>query len=183
MAFPKQIKIMKTFFLALLLVFGTSFVSTAQKYGYIDSDYILENLPEYKEAKEKLDKLAERWTKEIEERYEVLKKKKEAFAREEVLLPAEEKKKRAEEIEKLETEAMEMQKLRFGVSGDYFQKRQELIKPIQDKVFSAMQKVASNKNFSFIFDKANQSNLIYADDKFDLSDDVLKELGFKPNNK
>lgn len=183
MAFPKQIKIMKTFFLALLLVFGTSFVSTAQKYGYIDSDYILENLPEYKEAKEKLDKLAERWTKEIEERYDVLKKKKEAFAREEVLLPAEEKKKRAEEIEKLETEAMEMQKLRFGVSGDYFQKRQELIKPIQDKVFSAMQKVASNKNFSFIFDKANQSNLIYADDKFDLSDDVLKELGFKPNNK
>lgn len=183
MAFPKQIKIMKTFFLALLLVFGTSFVSTAQKYGYIDSDYILENLPEYKESKEKLDKLAERWTKEIEERYEVLKKKKEAFAREEVLLPAEEKKKRAEEIEKLETEAMEMQKLRFGVSGDYFQKRQELIKPIQDKVFSAMQKVASNKNFSFIFDKANQSNLIYADDKFDLSDDVLKELGFKPNNK
>lgn len=174
---------MKTFFLALLLVFGTSFVSTAQKYGYIDSDYILENLPEYKEAKEKLDKLAERWTKEIEERYEVLKKKKEAFAREEVLLPAEEKKKRAEEIEKLETEAMEMQKLRFGVSGDYFQKRQELIKPIQDKVFSAMQKVASNKNFSFIFDKANQSNLIYADDKFDLSDDVLKEMGFKPNNK
>lgn len=183
LAFPKQIKIMKTFFLALLLVFGTSFVSTAQKYGYIDSDYILENLPEYKEAKEKLDKLAERWTKEIEERYDVLKKKKEAFAREEVLLPAEEKKKRAEEIEKLETEAMEMQKLRFGVSGDYFQKRQELIKPIQDKVFSAMQKVASNKNFSFIFDKANQSNLIYADDKFDLSDDVLKELGFKPNNK
>lgn len=183
MAFPKQIKIMKTFFLALLLVFGTSFVSTAQKYGYIDSDYILENLPEYKEAKEKLDKLAERWTKEIEDRYEVLKKKKEAFAREEVLLPAEEKKKRAEEIEKLETEAMEMQKLRFGVSGDYFQKRQELIKPIQDKVFSAMQKVASNKNFSFIFDKANQSNLIYADDKFDLSDDVLKEMGFKPNNK
>jgi outer membrane protein len=82
----------------------------------------------------------------------VLKKKKEAFAREEVLLPAEEKKKRAEEIEKLETEAMEMQKLRFGVSGDYFQKRQELIKPIQDKVFAAMQKVASNKNFSFIFD-------------------------------
>ncbi len=183
LAFPKQIKNMKTFFLALLLVFGTSFVSTAQKYGYIDSDYILENLPEYKEAKEKLDKLAERWTKEIEDRYEVLKKKKEAFAREEVLLPAEEKKKRAEEIEKLETEAMEMQKLRFGVSGDYFQKRQELIKPIQDKVFAAMQKVASNKNFSFIFDKANQSNLIYADDKFDLSDDVLKELGFKPNNK
>ena len=100
-----------------------------------------------------------------------------------MLLPVEEKAKRANEIEELETEAMEMQKLRFGVKGDYFQKRQELIKPIQDQVFEAMQKVASNKNYSFVFDKANQSNLIYADDKFDLSDDVLKQMGFKVSNK
>ena len=171
---------MKTIVLGLLFVFGMSFVSSAQKYAYIDSDYILQSVPEYKEAKEKLDKLAERWTKEIEDRYDVLKKKKEAFAREEVLLPAEEKKKRAEEIEKLQTESMEMQKLRFGVSGDYFQKRQELIKPIQDKVFEAMQKVASKKNYSFIFDKSNQSNLVYADSKFDLSDDVIKEMGYTP---
>jgi outer membrane protein len=167
---------MKTILLALVLLFGMSFETHAQKYGYIDSQYILENLPDYKEAKEKLDKLAERWTKEIEERYEILKKKKDNFAREEVLLPAEEKKKRAEEIEKIETEAMELQKSRFGVSGDYFQKRQELIKPIQDQVFEAMQKVASKKNFTFIFDKANQSNLVYADSKFDLSEDVLREL-------
>lgn len=171
---------MKTVILGLLFIFGMSFVSTAQKYGYIDSDYILENVPDYKEAKDKLDKLAERWTKEIEDRYDVLKKKKEAFAREEVLLPAEEKKKRSEEITKLETEAMEMQKLRFGVTGDYFQKRQELIKPIQDKIFDAMQKVASKRNYTFIFDKANQSNLVYADSKFDLSDEVLKEMGYSP---
>jgi outer membrane protein len=171
---------MKTVVLGLLFIFGMSFVSTAQKYGYIDSDYILENVPDYKEAKDKLDKLAERWTKEIEDRYDVLKKKKEAFAREEVLLPAEEKKKRSEEIVKLETEAMEMQKLRFGVTGDYFQKRQELIKPIQDKIFDAMQKVASKRNYTFIFDKANQSNLVYADSKFDLSDEVLKEMGYSP---
>jgi outer membrane protein len=72
---------------------------------------------------------------------------------------------------------MEMQKTRFGVNGDYFQKRQELIKPIQDKVYDAMQTVASKRNFSFVFDKANQSNLVYADSKFDLSDEVLKELG------
>lgn len=70
-----------------------------------------------------------------------------------------------------------MQKTRFGVNGDYFQKRQELIKPIQDKVYDAMQTVASKRNFSFVFDKANQSNLVYADSKFDLSDEVLKELG------
>lgn len=157
-------------------MFGTSF-AFGQKYGYIDSDYIMANVPEYAEAKEKLDKLAERWTKEIEERYEVLKVKKDNFAREEVLLPEEEKLKRKEEIERLETEAMQMQKLRFGVSGDYFQKRQELIKPIQDQVFDAMQKVSSKRNYSFVFDKANQSNLVYADSKFDISDEVLKEMG------
>lgn len=178
MSFVEQKKIMKLVLAALLLIFGTTFASNAQKYAYIDSDYILENVPEYKDAKEKLDKLAERWTKEIEDRYEDLKKKKEAFAREEVLLPAEEKKKRQEDIEKLETEAMEMQKLRFGVSGDYFQKRQELIKPIQDNVFEALQKVASKKTYAFVFDKANQSNLIFADSKYDISNEVLKEMGY-----
>ena len=167
---------MKKILFVLLVMFGTSF-AFGQKYGYIDSDYIMANVPEYTEAKEKLDKLAERWTKEIEERYEVLKVKKDNFAREEVLLPEEEKLKRKEEIERLETEAMQMQKLRFGVSGDYSQKRQELIKPIQDKVFDAMQKVSSKRNYSFVFDKANQSNLVYADSKFDISDEVLKEMG------
>lgn len=167
---------MKKTLLILILIFGTAF-AFGQKYAYIDSDYILASVPEYTEAKDKLDKLAKRWTEEIEERYEVLKVKKDNFAKEEVLLPSEEKQKRKEEIEKLETEAMQMQKLRFGVSGDYFQKRQELVKPIQDKVYDAMQKVASKRNYSFVFDKANQSNLVYADSKFDISDEVLKEMG------
>ena len=77
----------------------------------------------------------------------------------------------------METEAMEMQKLRFGVKGDYFQKRQELVKPIQDKVFDAMQTVASKKAYTFVFDKANQSNLVYADPKMEISDAILKEMG------
>ena len=166
---------MKALILALTLIFGTGFAYT-QKYAYIDSDYILSNLTEYTDAKAKLDKLADRWTKDIEKRYEALKQKKDNFAREEVLLPAEERKKRQEEIDKLETEAMEMQKTRFGVKGDYFSKRQELIKPIQDRVYDAMQKVASKRNYSFVFDKANQSNLIYADDKYDISEQVLREL-------
>ncbi|ASS50225.1 MAG: hypothetical protein A3D31_11700 [Candidatus Fluviicola riflensis] len=171
---------MKNWLIGCLMVFGMTFVCSAQKYGYIDSEFILNNVPEYNEAKERLDKLAERWTKEIEERYEVVKQKKENFLREEDLLPAEEKAKREEEIAKLETDAMEMQKTRFGVSGDYFQKRQELIKPIQDKVYEAMQAVASKRNYSFIFDKANQSNLVFADSKFDISDEVLKEMGYTP---
>lgn len=167
---------MKKAIIILILILGTGFAN-AQKYAYIDSDFILKNMPEYVEAKEKLDKLADRWTKEIEERYAALKTKKDNFAREEVLLPVEEKAKREEEINQLETEAMQMQKLRFGVEGDYFQKRQELIKPIQDKVYEAMQTVASKRSYIFVFDKANQSNLVYADSKYDLSDDILKELG------
>jgi outer membrane protein len=167
---------MKPLILIAFLLFGTGFV-LCQKYAYIDSDYILKNVPAYTEAKEKLDKLADRWTKEIEQRYEVLTQKKDNFAREEVLLPKEEKKKREEEITQLELEAMQMQKLRFGVNGDYFQKRQELIKPIQDEVYDAMQKVASKRSYSFVFDKANQSNLVYADSKYDISSSVLKEMG------
>lgn len=169
---------MKHLFFLILLIFGTSF-AFGQKYGYIDSDFILNKMPEYKQSKEKLDKLAERWNLEIDELYATLKTKKDNFAREEVLLPTEERKKREEEISKLENEALEMQKMRFGVKGDYFQKRQELVKPIQDKVYSAMQSIASKRNFTFVFDKANQSNLIYADSKFDISDEVLKELGIK----
>jgi outer membrane protein len=157
-------------------MFGTSFAN-AQKYAYIDSEYILNKMPEYEEAKAKLDKMAERWTKEIEKLYDILNQKKDNFAREEVLLPAEEKKKRKEEIDKLEKEAMQMQKMRFGVNGDYFQSRQELVKPIQDKVFDAMQEVATKRNFTFVFDKANQSNLVYADSKYDISDQILRELG------
>jgi outer membrane protein len=167
----------KTVLITLLIAFGTTFASFAQKYGYIDSDFILGKIPEYKESKDRLDKLAERWTKEIEDRYEVIKMKKDNFLREESLLPSEEKTKREEEIKTLESEAMEMQQTRFGVNGDYFQKRQELIKPIQERVYDAMQKVASKRNYSFVFDKANQSNLVYADSKFDLSDEVLREMG------
>ena len=153
---------MKALILALTLIFGTGF-AFSQKYAYIDSDYILSKLPEYADAKDKLDKLADRWTKEIEQRYEILR-------------PAEERKKRLEEIETLEKEAMEMQATRFGVNGDYFAKRQELIKPIQDRVYDAMQAVASKRSYTMVFDKANQSNLVYADSKSDISDMVLKEL-------
>jgi outer membrane protein len=107
----------------------------------------------------------------------VLKKRKEAFAREEVLLPDDVRLKRKEEIEQLEQEIMQLQRQYFGVGGDLFQKRQELIKPIQDQIYDALEKVASKGNYTFVFDKANQSNLIFADSKFDISDRVLKELG------
>ena len=161
-----------------LLLFGTTFANS-QSYAYIDSDYIMSKIPEYVEAKDKLDKLAERWTKEIEDRYEAIKKKKNNFEREEILLPKEEKEKRQEEIENLEQEALELQTLHFGSEGDYFQKRQELIKPIQDRIFTALKKLAKIDGYDLIFDKANQSSLIYALSDYDISDDVLYEMGIE----
>ena len=168
---------MRTLLILLTVVFGTAFASYGQKYAYIDSDYILESMPEYTEAKEELDKYATRWQKEIEDLYKQINKRKEEFNRVEAILPDEERLTRKKEIEKMESDALETQQLRFGVNGDLFSKRRELIEPIQDKVFEALEKVASNRNFAFVFDKANQSNLIFADSKYDISKMVLRELG------
>lgn len=167
----------KHVFLVLTLLFGTAFAGLSQKYGYIDSDYILQNMQEYSEAKDQLDKFAERWQTEIEDRYKQLNKRIQDFQRVEAILPEEERSKRLEEIQAFESETLEMQQLRFGVSGDLFKKRKELIEPIQDKVFDALTEVASKGKYTFVFDKANQSNLIFADPKFDLSKLVLRELG------
>jgi len=167
---------MMKYIFILLLIFGTTFVNS-QSYAYIDSDYIMSKIPEYVEAKDKLDKLAERWTKEIEDRYAAIKKKKNNFEREEILLPKEEKEKRREEIENLEQEALDLQTLHFGSEGDYFQKRQELIKPIQDRIFTALKKLAKSDDYDLVFDKANQSSLIFALSEYDISDDILDELG------
>lgn len=151
--------------------------ANAQSFAYIDSDYILSSIPEYTESKAKLDKLAETWTKDIEDRFNIVKTQKENFNKEEILLPAEEKAKRKSEIEKLEKETLDLQTQRFGLNGDYFMKRQELIKPIQDRIYTSMKKVAKAEGYTFVFDKANQSNLIYADKEADISNAVLEEMG------
>ena len=167
---------MLKYFFLFFLFFGTTF-AYIQSYAYIDSDYILSKVPEYVQAKEKLDKLAERWTKEIEDRYAAIKTKKSNFEREEILLPKEERIKRKEEIENLEQEALDLQTLHFGSEGDYFQKRQELVKPIQDRIFTALKKISKSDGYDLVFDKANQSSLIFTASDYDLSDDILDEIG------
>ena len=169
---------MMKYIFMFVLIFGTTFANS-QSYAYIDSDYIMSKVTEHVEENDKLDKLAERWTKEIEDRYEAIKKKKNNFEREEILLPKEEKEKRQQEIENLEQEALELQTLHFGSEGDYFQKRQELIKPIQDRIFTALKKIAKSDGYDLIFDKANQSSLIYALSEYDISDDILYEMGIE----
>jgi outer membrane protein len=167
---------MKRVFFIFLFLFGIGFAK-AQSYAFIDSDYIMKNVPEYIEAKEKIDKLAVKWTKEVEDRYAFIKTKKDNFNKEEVLLPNEEKEKRKNEIEKLEKETIELQSQYFGVNGEYFLKRQEFVQPIQDRVFTAMKKIAKREGYAFVFDKANQSNLVYAEKEYDISEIVLEEMG------
>ena len=134
-------------------------------------------MPEYQTAMDEINRLSESWQKEIEQKYALIDKKESEFQEVAAILPAEAKKSRMEEIENMKKDARMTQKDYFGVNGQLFQKRAELIKPIQDKVFNAIQEVASEKKYAFVFDKANQSNLIFADPKYDISDLVLRKLG------
>jgi outer membrane protein len=164
--------------LALLLTF--SVVSVAQKFGYVDSKYILSHVPEYQEAQKQINSLSNQWQKEIEAKYETIEKLEKAFQAEKILLTEDMRKKREEEIEEKRKEAKELQKTKFGVDGELFQKREELIKPIQDAIYNAIQEVASQSALMVVFDKANHSNILYSNPKHDISDKVLKKMGLKP---
>lgn len=155
---------------------GVVNLAIAQKYAYVDTQYILDNVPAYSEAQTKLDEFALKWQEEIEQKYNLLAKKRQALQAEEILLPEEIKTEKQASILKLETEAKELQKKYFGVNGMLFQKRSELIKPIQDDIFEAIQEISDEKKYAFVFDKANQSTLLFADPKYNISDLVLRKM-------
>ena len=159
--------------------FTITSVALAQKIGFVDTEYILNQIPEYKAAKSELDKTSADWQKEIETKYAEIDKLYKAYQAEQILLTDDLKKKRENEIINREKEAKDLQKQRFGVDGDLFKKRQELIKPIQDRVYTAVQKLAAEKLYDFILDKSAGITVIFADPKLDKSDDVLKQLGVK----
>jgi outer membrane protein len=155
---------------------------SAQKFGYVDSKYILGHIQAYQDAQADLDKMSMDWQKEIEQKYEGIEKMEKAYQAEKILLTDEMKKKRESELEEKRKEARELQKKRFGVEGDLFKKREELIKPIQDDIYTAIQDVASQGGLMVVFDKANQSNILYSNPKHDISDKVLKKMGLKPGD-
>ncbi len=163
--------------LFILAVILSSMQLQAQRYCVIDSKYILENLPEYKQAQSKLDEVSTQWQKEIDAKLQEVDRMYKAYQAEQVMLSDDMKKKREDEIIKKEKEAKETQKKRFGFEGDLFKKRQELVKPVQDKVYNAVQKLASSKTYDVIFDKSADLSIFYSDPKIDKSDDILKELG------
>jgi outer membrane protein len=168
----------KLLMLAILLV-SAGFAVQAQRYAIVDTKYILEKIPDYKEAQKKLDQFSVQWQKEIDDKQAILDKMYRDFEAEQVMLSEELKRKREDELFLREKEIRDLQRKRFGFEGDLFKKRQELVKPIQDKVFNAIQKIAVNRSYDFILDKSEGITVIFADPKLDRSEDVLKELGVK----
>jgi outer membrane protein len=156
-----------------------SFAAEAQRYAIVDSKYILDKMPEYKDAQKKLDQFSEQWQKEIEDKEAVLNRMYKDFEAEQVMLSEELKKKREDELFVREKEVRDLQRKRFGFEGDLFKKRQELVKPVQDKVYNAIQKIAVSRQYDFILDKSEGITVIFADPKLDRSEDVLRELGVK----
>jgi outer membrane protein len=167
--------------LTLCALLFTPFVGKAQRIAFVDTKYILEQMPDYAAAQQELDHQSTVWQKEIDERWNQIKRMRDAFNAEAVLLTEEMKTGRSEEISKKENEARELQKKRFGVGGDLFKKRQELIQPIQDRIYQAVKEVAGT-TYIAVFDIGGISNnVLYASEKFDKSDSVLRKLGIKPS--
>lgn len=160
-----------------LLLFA--FAASAQKYCFVNSEYILEQIPAYKDAQAQLDQLSIKWQKEIEEQYANIDKLYKAYQAEQILLTEEMKKRRQDEILSREKEAKDLQKQRFGYEGDLFKKKGELVKPIQDKIYNAVKKYANDQSYAVIFDKSSDLTMLYANPKYDKSDAVLKIMGIK----
>ena len=170
---------MKKLIVPVLLMLVSTFTGFAQKFAYVDTEYILANIPEYKQAQADLDKTSVLWQKEIETRYAEIDKLYKAFQAEQILLTEDMKKKREAEIMGKEKEAKDLQKQRFGVDGDLFKKRQELVKPIQDKIYNAVKELAEKQAIAVIFDKASEMTMLFTNPKYDKSDEILENLGYK----
>lgn len=170
---------MKKFLLIIPLVLLLSNNSFAQRFAYIDSEYILENIPEYQAAQMELNEISVQWQNEIETLFGEIDEMYRKYQAESVLLPEDMKRQREEEIIEKESEAKQLQMQRFGREGDLFQKRQELIKPIQDQIYQAVEEIATTGNYAIIFDKTESGNMIFTDVRYDLSDEVLRSMGYR----
>lgn len=170
---------MKKLIVLLVCTIAFTTIVNAQRYAIIDTKYILDKIPEYKNADRKLQSIAEQWQKEIDNKQAELDKMYKEYEAEQFMLSNELKKKREDEIFNKEKEIRELQKKRFGYEGDLFKERQKLVKPIQDRVYTAVQKIAVSRGYDFILDKSEGITVIFADPKIDKSEDILRELGIK----
>ncbi|MDA0303818.1 MAG: OmpH family outer membrane protein [Bacteroidetes bacterium] len=171
---------MKTtsFYSVMICLLGFTSMAQAQKFAYIDSDYVLLHMPEYSDAQKELNQLAIDWQVEIETKLLSVERMELAYRAERILLTAEMRAKREGEITTKRQEAKALQREKFGVDGELFLRRQELIQPVQDLIFEEMKDIASGSGYMVIFDKSNQSNMLYSNPKYDISDRLIKALGY-----
>jgi outer membrane protein len=170
---------MKKLVLVSLLALFSTVAVFAQRFAYIDSEYILENIPEFQAAQLELNQLSQQWQTEIEKKFQDVERLYRDYQAESMLLPEEMRRRREEQIITAEKEAKELQMKRFGREGDLFKRREELVKPLQDQIFKAIEEIAQRGNYAVIFDKAGGGNMIYSDVRFDLSDEVLQRMGYR----
>lgn len=168
---------MKKAIFSLFLLLAAAGYANAQKYCFIDSKFILDKVSDYKDAQTRLDNISKTWQEEIDAKMVEVEKMYKGYQAEKPMLSDEMRNRRQDEIVAKEKEAKDLQKQRFGFEGDLFKKRQEYVKPVQDRVFNAVQKMAAQKGYDMVFDKAGGVTVFYADPKLDRSDEVLKILG------
>ena len=171
------------FFILLFLVSTFIFAQRGIKIGYIDTEYILENLPEYNQISKRLEEKAGDWKKEVEERTRKIDQKKESLNSERILLTSEMIEEIEEEILIDEEELSEYQQKRFGPRGDLIIQKQQLIQPIQDQIFNAIRELAKSRNYDFIFDKSADIVMLYSDKRYDVSDQILRTISRANNRK
>jgi outer membrane protein len=165
-------------FFAVFLVLASA-VAIAQKYAFVDSDYIRKNIPAFTAAQEQLDNLSKQWEKEVADGYAVVEQMYKSYQNESVLLSQDMKTKREEAIIAKEKEMKDLQNKYFGMEGELYKKREELVKPIQDEILKAIKEIAVDGSYAVIFDTAAGGNILFANPKYDISDQVLEKLGYK----
>ena len=155
-------------------------MASAQKYACVNTDYVMRSIPDYASAQKRLDKYVADWQKELQDKQDELDAMRADYEQESYLLPDNLKKRRQEELREKEQELRTLQRQRFGADGDLDKKRSELLKPVQDRVYATIERVAHEKNYAFVFDKAASATLLFSNKKYDISDEVLELLGYKP---
>lgn len=166
-----------TLFTALLLLLAAT--SFAQKIAYVNTETILAKIPEYKAAQDEVDRISKQWEKQLEEKYKAIEQMYNDYTSQEVILPEDVRKQRQEAIFKAEREAKEFREAKFGYSGELFQLQNTKVKPIQDRVFKAVETVAKAKVYDMVYDKAGDVTWLYVNEKFNLTADVMAELGIR----
>ncbi|MDE5647456.1 MAG: OmpH family outer membrane protein [Muribaculaceae bacterium] len=169
---------MKKIIIALLVIVGAAVSAQAQKFALVDMEYILRNIPAYEMANEELNQLSAKWQKEIEKRQSEASQMYQNYQSEAVYLTADQRREREDKIAAVEKNAAELRYAYFGPEGELYQKRAALVEPIQNEIYEAIKKLADEKGYQAIIDRASATEIIFASPRIDVSNDVLARLGY-----